>query len=66
MLLEYPKEILDFYKPCPVVTCLMKRMGYNFNEKMGLKYGKGVRAQLMPSMPKGNDIDYYHRTRRGL
>lgn len=44
----------------------MKKIVYNFREKAGLNYGKGVRVQPMLPMPKGKYIDYYHKTRIGL
>lgn len=40
--------------------------GYNFKDKLGLKFGKGVRTQPLPSASKGKSIDYYHMTKRGL
>lgn len=58
MLPKYPEEVLNLYEPSPVVTCLMKKMDYNFRENMGPNYGKGVWDQPMPPMPEGNDIDY--------
>lgn len=44
----------------------MKNIGYNFDGRLSLNFGKGVRAQPLPSVPKGKSIDYYHMTERRL
>ena len=45
---------------------MMKRMGYNFTKESGLNFGKEKQALLRSFVPKGKDLDYYHKTRRGL
>ena len=45
----------------------MKQMGYNFNEKQGLNFGKGRRTPIRMSLtPEGKPPDYYQKTGRGL
>ena len=42
-------------------------MGYNFNEKHGLNFGKGRRKPIRISLtPEGKPPDYYQKTGRGL
>ena len=45
---------------------MMERMGYDFTKELGLNFGKGKCALLRSFVPKGKDLDYYHKTRRGL
>jgi len=44
----------------------MKRMGYDFTKESSVNFGKGKRALFRSFVPKGKDLDYYHKTRRGL
>jgi len=44
----------------------MERMGYDFTKKSSLNFGKEKWALLLSFVLKGKDLDYYHKTRRGL
>ena len=45
---------------------MMEIMGYDFTKESGFNFGKGKRALLRSFVTKGKDLDYYHKTRRGL
>ena len=50
----------------PNVLRMMKNMGYDLTNGLGLNFGKGRRILLRSFIPKGKIPDYYHRTRREL
>lgn len=43
-LSETEEELLDFYQPNPKVIYIMENMSYNFKDKLGQNFGKGVRT----------------------
>ena len=45
---------------------MMERMGYDFTKESCLNFKKGKQTLLPSFVPKGKDLDYYHKTRRGL
>lgn len=45
---------------------MMKHMGYDFKKKLSLNFGKGVRTQPRPFIPKGKDANYYNISKIGL
>src|SRR5436190_62627 len=45
---------------------MMQRWGYDLEVKLGLNYGKGVRALPLPFVPEGKEANYYQEAKRGL
>jgi len=45
---------------------MMERMGYDFIKESGFNFSKEKRALFHSFVPKGKDLDYYHKIRRGL
>ena len=44
----------------------MERIGYDLTKESGLNFGEGKRALLRSFVPKGKDLDYYYKIRKGL
>ena len=64
---EEDDGVPQFHYHEPNSKYLMKRMGYNFNEKQGLNFGKGRRTPIRMSLtPEGKPPDYYQKTGRGV
>ena len=45
---------------------MMERMGYDFIKESGFNFSKEKQALFRSFVPKGKDLDYYHKIRRGL
>jgi len=45
---------------------MLERMGYDFTKELGFNFGKRKWALFRSFVPKGKDLDYCHKTRRGL
>src|SRR3954465_13422333 len=56
----------EFSKYHPIAQRIMQRWGYDLEEKLGLNYGKGVRALPLPFVPEGKEANYYQEAKRGL
>src|SRR4051812_47632347 len=63
---EYETYMPKFSRYHPKAQRMMQRWGYDFEEKPGLNYGKGVRALPLPFVPEGKEANYYQEAKRGL